>query len=67
MDEKIIHVVSPSMPPFEEFTKEIYSIWETKQLTNSGPKHALFQRKLEEFLPCSLGSFSVRYLDLNIC
>ncbi len=50
MDEKIIHVVSPSMPPFEEFTKEIYSIWETKQLTNSGPKHALFQRKLEEFL-----------------
>lgn len=47
---KIIPVVSPSMPPLDEYIKEISSLWETKQLTHSGPKHVELQKKLEEFL-----------------
>lgn len=46
---KPILVVSPSMPPFEEYVEEIKSIWETKQLTHQGPKHQELQEKLEKY------------------
>lgn len=47
--KKPILVVSPSMPPFEEYVEEIRSIWETKHLTHQGPKHQELQKKLENY------------------
>lgn len=50
MAEKVIPVVSPSLPPLEEYIEEIKSIWETGIMTHSGPKHVELQKKLEEYL-----------------
>ena len=49
-NSKVIPVVSPSMPPLDEYMEEISSLWETKQLTHSGPKHVELQKQLEDFL-----------------
>lgn len=50
MSKKPILVVSPSMPPFEEYVEEIRSLWETKHLTHTGPKHVQLQAELEKYL-----------------
>ena len=49
-NSRVIPVVSPSMPPLDEYIEEISSLWETKQLTHSGPKHVKLQKQLEDFL-----------------
>lgn len=49
MDNKEIFVVRPSLPPLEEYVKEIESMWETGILTHAGPKHIELQKKLEDF------------------
>lgn len=38
------------MPELDEFLNEISDMWETHWLTNMGPKHKLFQKKLCEYL-----------------
>lgn len=48
-NEKPILVVSPSMPPFEEYVEEIKSLWTTRQLTHQGPKHKELETKLKEY------------------
>lgn len=48
-NEKIL-VTQSSMPTIEEYIEEIKSIFETKHLTNMGPKHKELQSKLEEYL-----------------
>ena len=48
-NEKIL-VTQSSMPAIEEYIEEIKSIFETKCLTNMGPKHKKLQSKLEEYL-----------------
>lgn len=50
MSNKPILVVSPSMPPFEEYVEEIRDLWETKYLTHTGPKHVKLQAELEKYL-----------------
>ena len=50
MRNKPILVVSPSMPPLEEYIEEIRSLWETKHLTHTGPKHVQLQAELEKYL-----------------
>lgn len=45
-----ILVTRPSLPPFDEYVKEIQSIWETKWLTNAGPKHQQLEAELKEYL-----------------
>jgi len=45
-----IFVTRPSMPSYEEYIEEIKSIWETKWLTNMGPKHQELTEKLKQFL-----------------
>lgn len=50
MNQKKILVVSPSMPPMEEYIDEIKSLWETKHLTHTGPKHIQLQSELEKYL-----------------
>lgn len=47
--EKIL-VTQSSMPTIEEYIEEIKSIFETKHLTNMGPKHKELESKLEEYL-----------------
>ena len=49
MNEKIL-VTQSSMPSLDEYIDEIKSIFESKWLTNMGPKHKELQAKLEEFL-----------------
>ena len=49
MNEKIL-VTQSSMPSLDEYIEEIKSIFESKWLTNMGPKHNELQTKLEEYL-----------------
>lgn len=39
-----------SMPPMDEYIKEIRDLWDTHWITNMGPKHKQLQAKLEEYL-----------------
>lgn len=48
-----ILVTRSSMPPFEEYVEEIRSIWDSRFLTNSGPKHQLLEKELCEYLGVS--------------
>ncbi len=45
-----INVTRSSMPPFEEYIQEIADIWESRRLSNAGPKHQLLEEKLREVL-----------------
>lgn len=38
------------MPPFEEYAREISSLWKTHWLTNMGEKHKLFEKQLCDYL-----------------
>lgn len=44
------NVTCPSLPPFDEYIKEIETIWESKWLTNSGPLHQRFEEELLKYL-----------------
>ena len=46
----MINVTQSSMPSYEEYCKEIKSIWDSKWLTNMGAKHNQLQNKLEAYL-----------------
>lgn len=54
---KNILVTRSSMPPFEEYLKEIKTMWGSHWLTNMGPKHKELQAKLKEYL-------GVEHIDL---
>lgn len=47
---KEIPVTCPSLPPMDEYIKEIESIWDTRILTNMGEKHRKLQERLKEYL-----------------
>ena len=46
----MINVTQPYLPPLEEFTPYLEQIWENKWLTNNGPFHQEFEKKLCEYL-----------------
>lgn len=52
-----INVTSSSIPDFDEYVQEIKGIWETKWLTNMGPKHNGFLAQLKT-------RFNADFLDL---
>lgn len=52
MEEKIL-VTRSSMPPFDEYTEEIRSLWDTHWLTNLGVKHQKLEEELRTFLGVS--------------
>jgi len=52
-----IYVTKPFLPPLEEFQEYLEQIWASKQLTNKGRFHDLFERKLAEYL-------GVKYVSL---
>lgn len=45
-----ILVTRPSLPSLDEYIEELKEMWGTHWLTNMGPKHKMFQAKLEEYL-----------------
>ena len=47
---KRINVTRSSMPPYEEYIKEIAPLWESRWLTHMGVKHQEFEKKLCEYL-----------------
>ena len=46
----MITVTKPFLPPLEEFTPYLEQIWKNEQLTNGGPFHQEFEKKLAEYL-----------------
>ena len=47
---KKILVTQSSIPSFDEYIEEIKDIWDSKWLTNVGPKHKELQKQLKEYL-----------------
>ena len=45
-----IFVTKPYLPPLEEFTPYLQKIWDSGILSNCGPYHAEFERRLAEYL-----------------
>lgn len=65
---KRILVTQSSMPPFEEYVKEIKDIWESHWLTNMGPKHNLLESKLRDFLDVeNISLFTNGHNALELC
>lgn len=50
MNNKMIFVTQPSLPPLDEFIPYLQKIWDNKWLTNCGEFHKEFERKLAEYL-----------------
>lgn len=57
MEQKIITVTSPLIPPLEEFTPYLEDIWKRKWLTNNGYYHQELEKALAEYL-------GVKYISL---
>ena len=51
---EIINVTRSSMPPFEEYCREIREIWDSHWLTNMGVKHQALEKALAEYWNCPL-------------
>ena len=50
MDKKI-NVTSPLLPDFDSYVNQLKDIWDSKWLTNNGPKLTEFQSKLQQMMP----------------
>lgn len=50
MSDNRILVTRSSMPTIEEYIEEIKEIWDSRWLTNMGPKHKAFQAMLKKYL-----------------
>lgn len=50
--DKIL-VTKSSLPPIEEYIKEIESIWETHWMTNMGEKHQRLEKELKKYMDVS--------------
>ena len=50
MEEKIITVTQPCLPPLEEFIPYLQQIWDNKWLTNNGPLHQQLEQELATYL-----------------
>lgn len=50
MRERKIFVVKPSLPPLNEYVKEIADMWQTGIMTHQGPKHNKFMDELKSFM-----------------
>ncbi|MDO4173560.1 MAG: DegT/DnrJ/EryC1/StrS family aminotransferase [Eubacteriales bacterium] len=48
--EDRIWVTRPAMPPLDEYIEEIRDIWDSRRLTNMGPKHEAFRGALCSYL-----------------
>lgn len=46
----MINVTRTYLPPFEEFCDEIRDLWDSRIVTNMGPRHEVFREALQAFL-----------------
>ena len=53
-----IFVTRPALPEYEEYIEEIKSIWETKHITNFGPKYQKFKKVIKE-------KYNYQHIDLQ--
>ena len=64
--KEAIYVTRSAMPGFDEYIEEIEDIWETRQLSNKGPKHQKLERLLKEYMGVSnISLFSNGHLALE--
>jgi dTDP-4-amino-4,6-dideoxygalactose transaminase len=57
MNNKLIYVTQPFLPPLEEFNEYLKQIWDSKWLTNNGRFHQELEKALCEYL-------GVKYISL---
>ena len=48
----IIKPTQPSLPDYDAYIREIKDIWDTKLLTNNGPKVRKLQHRIREYMGC---------------
>lgn len=48
----IIKPTQPSMPDYAAYIEEIKDIWDTRALTNNGPKVQKFRKRIKEYMGC---------------
>ena len=66
MNEKIL-VTRPLLPDFDEYAAEIKDIFDSKFLTNSGPKHQLLEKNLKEYMGVeNISLFANGHLALEV-
>ena len=61
----MINVTRTYLPPFEEFCEEIRSLWDSRIVTNMGPKHEEFREALERMLDAHVSLFANGHLALE--
>lgn len=52
-----------SLPPFEEYCREIRGLWDSHWLTNMREKHDTLEQTLRDYLGCD---FLPLYADLDL-
>jgi len=57
MENKIITVTQPCLPPLADFIPYLQKIWDNKWLTNNGPLHQQLEQELADYL-------GVKYISL---
>ena len=45
-----VYVTRPHLPPMEDFLPYLEEIWKRRVLTNAGPFHEEFERRLSDYL-----------------
>lgn len=66
MNKRIL-VTQSSMPQIEEYIEEIKSIWDSRWLTNMGPKHKQLQSELKEYLDlCEIDLLTNGHMALEL-
>jgi dTDP-4-amino-4,6-dideoxygalactose transaminase len=50
MSSEPIYVTQPSLPPLDEFLPYLRQIWDSRILTNGGPRHRQLEAELREWL-----------------
>ena len=61
----MINVTRTYLPPFDEFCEEIRSLWDSRIVTNMGPKHEEFREALERMLDARVSLFANGHLALE--
>lgn len=56
---KNIYVTQPSLPPFEEYQKELQDIWDSHWLTNQASKHQALEKALKAHLKVNMAALFV--------
>lgn len=50
MNNELVHVTQPFLPPLDEFVPYLEQIWQSRVLTNSGAMHRQLEQSLAEYL-----------------